>query len=235
MTELSALVRFVHLAAAVLLVGSHAFLLFIALPAVKGTDRAAKPILDSQFKFHFQVTCCCLLVLFLSALLSLWLQLLNVSGTGSTSALVPFLTETLYGKTWLLRAALIITSGIFLIPWRKQSNLNSVLRLTAGLILTPALLTSITLSGHSAAADGLDLIVQIVMDGSHLLASGIWLGGLVPLFVFLSRCNQISNANDFMISRKATQRFSRLGLTCVAVLIITGAYNAWIQIGRAHV
>src|SRR4030095_189920 len=109
------------------------------------------------------------------------------------SALTPFLTETLYGKIWLLRTVIII-GGIFLISGRKQTNLNPVPRLAIGFVLSAALLASVALSGHAAAAEGFILIVQILTDGSHLLASGIWLGGLVPLFVFLSRCNRISNA-----------------------------------------
>lgn len=231
MTELSALVRFVHLAAAVLLLGSHAFLLLIALPAVKSIDGAARHIVDPDWKFHFEVTRSCLLLLFFSALCGLWLQLLNVSeSTASAPAIVPFLTETLYGKVWLLRLALITAGGIFLVPWRKQTNLNSLTRLTCGFVLSAVLLVSLTLSGHAAAAEGINLIAQVLMDGSHLLASAIWLGGLVPLFVFLSRRSQISDASVFITTREVTQRFSRLGLISVTVLIFTGCYNAWILV-----
>jgi copper resistance protein D len=235
MTELSALVRFVHLAAAVLLVGSHAFLLSIALSAVRCIDGAAQSIVDPHLRFHCRITRSCLLLLLFSALLSLWLQLLNVSDPTASpsmqlSALTPFLTETLYGKIWLLRTVIII-GGIFLISGRKQTNLNPVPRLAIGFVLSAALLASVALSGHAAAAEGFILIVQILTDGSHLLASGIWLGGLVPLFVFLSRCNRISNASAYTIAQEAARRFSRLGLICVSLLIVTGSYNAWILVG----
>lgn len=195
MTELSALVRFVHLAAAVFLVGGYAFMLLIARPAVKSAGSAANHIVITHLRFHRRITCSSLLALFVSACFALWLQIINVTDPAASAsvdfrALTPLLTETLYGRVWLARMAVIIAAGFFLIPRGNRIKLDFFPTLVGGFVLSAALLTSISLSGHAAAAEGLNFVIQILLDGSHLLASGIWLGGLVPLFVFLRNCNR---------------------------------------------
>lgn len=128
MTELSALVRFVHLAAAVFLVGVYAFMLLIARPAVKSAGSAANHIVVSHSLFHRQLTRASIVTLFFSALCALWLQIINVTDPTSAAtinfrALAPLLTETLYGKVWLARMAVIITAGFFLIPrWEPNER-----------------------------------------------------------------------------------------------------------------
>jgi putative copper export protein/mono/diheme cytochrome c family protein/peroxiredoxin len=236
MTELSAFVRFTHLAAAVLLVGSYGFILLIARPAAKSAGSAANRIAVSHSSFHRRVTRASLVTLFVSALCALWLQIINVTDPTASASInfrgvAPLLTETLYGKVWLARIALIGFLSFFLISRGNRTKEESIPALVGGCILSAALLTSISLSGHAAAAEGLNLAVQIFLDGSHLLASGFWLGGLVPLFVFLRNCNATNDANALIITREATQRYSRLGLICVTMLIVTGAYNAWILVG----
>ena len=236
MTELSAFVRFIHLAAAVLLVGSYGFILLIARPAAKSAGSAANHIVVSHSLFHRRVTRASLVTLLVSALCALWLQITNVTDPASAAtinfrALAPLLTKTLYGKVWLARMALIGFLSFFLFSRGNRTKEESIPALVGGCILSAALLTSISLSGHAAAAEGLNFVIQILMDGSHLLASGLWLGGLVPLFVFLRNSSRANDANGLILTRETTQRYSRLGLICVTLLIVTGSYNAWILVG----
>ena len=111
MTELSAVVRFVHLAAAILLVGSFAFVLWIALPALRKAGAAANSHAASCLRFHRQIVCWSIFAVSLSALFGLWMQILNVSDPAAQTffdrlAVMSLLTDTQYGKVWLGRMVL---------------------------------------------------------------------------------------------------------------------------------
>ncbi|MCS0635134.1 copper resistance protein CopC [Streptomyces sp. LP05-1] len=77
------------------------------------------------------------------------------------------------------------------------------------------------LSEH--ASTGLQPGVAMPVDILHLLAMAGWLGGLVALLVTLHREPSIEPA--------AVRRFSRLAFGSVAVLVATGIYQSWRQVG----
>ena len=82
------------------------------------------------------------------------------------------------------------------------------------------------MAGHAAAAEGSTL--AMALDGLHLLATGVWAGGLVPLALCLTWARRLSNS---AAAAKAAERFSRLALGAVTILAVTGAYAAWQQVG----
>jgi copper resistance protein D len=72
-------------------------------------------------------------------------------------------------------------------------------------------------AGHSHALamhQGLLLLSQCL----HLLAAGAWLGGLLPLLLFVRKAPRNGSAI-------AAQRFSILGITCVVALVSTAAFQ----------
>ncbi|MGH7809352.1 MAG: CopD family protein, partial [Candidatus Binatia bacterium] len=69
--------------------------------------------------------------------------------------------------------------------------------------------------------------LQVSVHALHLLATGLWLGGLVPLFLLLRECRHSADANAIAIAQEATRRFSSIAVVSVALLIFTGSYNAW--------
>jgi putative copper export protein/mono/diheme cytochrome c family protein len=237
MNELSAVVRFVHLSAAVLLVGRFAFVLLIARPALEKARIGADDRNVSGRRLHRQIVIWSLFALSVSALLGLCIQIVNVGDPAPRTfferlAAASLLTDTQYGKVWLFRMVLLMGLSAMLFHAAKNHlKDDSSILLAGGLGLSACLLASISLSGHAATADGAALAMQISADALHLLAGGVWLGGLVPLFAFLRRCNQTTHLGASVAAQEATRRYSRLGLVCVAVLIATGSYNAWILVG----
>ncbi|WP_043725278.1 copper resistance CopC/CopD family protein [Kutzneria sp. 744] len=85
-----------------------------------------------------------------------------------------------------------------------------------GVVLLNALAWTWSMSGHAAAGFQADLALPV--DVLHLDAMGIWLGGLVVLW--RARPPQ-----------EAVQRFSQLAVVCVGVLVATGTYQSWRQLG----
>src|SRR5262249_14454308 len=103
--------------------------------------------------------------------------------------------------------------------------------LLAELFLSVATLITMAASGHVSAAEGMTLFIQLFADGLHLLAAGVWLGGLIPLAMFFSWAKAAREPSMFIIAQEATTRFSRLGFVSVAVLLVTGLFNSWYLVG----
>jgi copper transport protein len=86
-----------------------------------------------------------------------------------------------------------------------------------------ALLATFAATGHAAA--GSDRALAFTSDMAHLAAMTVWVGGLVMLTTVLLRPHQPVDAAE------AVPAFSRLATGSVAVLVVTGSYQAWRQVG----
>jgi putative copper resistance protein D len=75
------------------------------------------------------------------------------------------------------------------------------------------------------------LFIQLTTDGLHLLAAGVWLGGLIPLAIFFSWAKAAREPSTLVIAQEVTAKFSRLGFVSVTVLLVTGLFNAWYLVG----
>ncbi|WP_328488049.1 copper resistance protein CopC [Streptomyces zaomyceticus] len=73
------------------------------------------------------------------------------------------------------------------------------------------------------ASTGIQPGVAMPVDILHLLAVAAWLGGLTVLLVSLYRAPGIP--------RTAVERFSKVAFGSVAVLVATGIYQSWRQVG----
>jgi len=231
MSELAPLVRFVHLTAAIVLAGGFGFRLFVARPAfasAKDSSAALEHFIQRSPLWNFRW---CIAVLSVTMLLGLWLQAANVSGSSlpTISALFLLVTETQFGRVWLIRMALLIVIAVLI---KRKPTANEPAYLPAlGFTLSGCQLAGLAFAGHAAAADGAEFVLQVCADAVHLLASGVWLGGLFPLAFLLRECNHNGDTLSLAVAREATRRFSNLALASVIVLICTGLYNAWNLVG----
>jgi len=117
-----------------------------------------------------------------------------------------------------------------LIAWAMRSTPDRS-AMVGAFALSAFLLAASALSGHSSAAERSAFALQVSADMLHLLACGLWLGGLWPFAVLLSTCRRTGNAVACGVATAVTQGFSRLALASVAVVIATGGYNAWNLVG----
>ena len=139
------------------------------------------------------------------------------------------LTQTRFGADWLLRGALLVALAIALVAQRSRRN---DIAGWAGLLFSAAFVASLAWAGHGAAADDLPLdFLHLPADLLHLLATGAWLGGLIPLSIFLFTAERDRNRDALVAATAATTRFSTLGLACVGTLVATGVINTWFLSG----
>jgi putative copper export protein/mono/diheme cytochrome c family protein/peroxiredoxin len=175
--------------------------------------------------------------LLLSGLLGLWVQLATVTGrplfqTPTPDALWSLLTSTQYGRVWIIRMALTaLLAGIL---WLRDQERDAkdwwAIRLEVAGLATSILVAQAWM-GHSATGEGLTLVYQVLADGLHLCASGVWLGSLPLLAFLLAWAQHTDEPNAEIIAAEATRRFSALGLASMGVLILSGLANAWELVG----
>lgn len=140
-------------------------------------------------------------------------------GLGSAVAAVPVvLTRTHFGAVWSARVAMLLV----LLPLAVGRSRS---RLGLGAVLALGVAATVTLTGH--AADWGDVSVTAAIDWAHVVAASTWAGGLLVVAVFLLP----------LVSRWPSphlpammRRFSTLAATCLAVVVLSGAYRAWIEL-----
>ena len=237
MTGLGIATRVIHLGASLVLAGLFTFLLLVARPALQAR-KAEGPLALAPFDIALlRLAGRSLLVLACTALLGLWVQLAIVTGRPLLQALEPgtvwsMLSGTQYGRVWLVRLALMtLLGGILWLRGREQNGVDWwALRLEiGGLVLS--ILVAQAWMGHSATGEGLALAYQVLADGLHLLASGIWLGSLPVLLLFLAWVERADDPQADVIAAEATRRFSVLALASMSLLILSGLANAWQLVG----
>ncbi|MEY7979867.1 copper resistance protein CopC, partial [Streptomyces pilosus] len=93
-----------------------------------------------------------------------------------------------------------------------------------GTVVASGLAASWAMSEH--ASQGLQPGIAMPVDVVHLLAVAAWFGGLTALLVALFRAPA-----ETPVGRDAVRRFSRLAFGSVIVLVVTGIYQSWRQLG----
>ncbi|MGG7572537.1 copper resistance protein CopC [Streptomyces sirii] len=93
-----------------------------------------------------------------------------------------------------------------------------------GVIVATGLAATWAMAEH--ASTGLQPAVAMPVDVVHLLAVAAWLGGLAALVVSLYWGPPVE--------RTAVRRFSRIAFGSVVVLVATGVYQSWRQVGTWH-
>jgi putative copper resistance protein D len=73
--------------------------------------------------------------------------------------------------------------------------------------------------------------LHLAADALHVLASGVWIGGLPPLGLLLVLAHRHDNPTWAMAARRATTRFSTLAIVSVGALLATGLVNSWFLVG----
>ncbi|MCA9863796.1 MAG: copper resistance protein CopC, partial [Thermomicrobiales bacterium] len=141
------------------------------------------------------------------------------------------LSGTRYGEVWVWRLlGLVAVSATVVIGlWGSERRSHAALRLAA----LVGLFVPITFSLVShAAAQPEGAAAAIVADALHLVAAAIWGGGVVLLAVVLLPALRPFRSGAWRhVLRAAILRFSVLALAAWGILVLSGLYAAWLQVG----
>jgi putative copper export protein/mono/diheme cytochrome c family protein len=214
-----ALARGLHLAATVSLLGTAGFMAWILPAAPVIPDRLRRRLVRLWWISG--------LVALLAGAAWFMLQSAAIAGAGDLSDLldaVPVVAaHTRYGNVVMLRLALLVLATVspVVVVWGGRwwrGSLYFTMVLTAGALSLQGLI------GHAGATGGAIGDGLVASESLHLVAAGIWLGGLLPLWLSLL----VLEPGQAV---PVCERFSPIGLGCVVVLIGSGFAQASQLIG----
>jgi len=230
---LSVLNRWVAFAAMAALLGATVFPALVLAPALKALKGAQIEESDVRAARVLRGTVIAgLITVAVTTAISLWLQAWAARGDAtSLAALRDVWTDTRFGEIWTLRVGLIAAAVMFsvmalrklpLLMGKRDFRQADWLTLTAAVVALP--LTS-SLNSHAAAARS-DSELYSVVDWLHLVAGGIWAGGLFCLLlVLLVWASRRQDRAEFLAA--VIPRFSAVAVPTVAIIVATGAIQWW--------
>jgi len=221
--------RLLQFAAVIVVFGCGAFRLYGLAFDTTTTSANALVTFDAWL---WRVTIVGAIVALLSGLSLLLAVTANMAGSAAAAldpdAISTVLFDTSFGRVWcwrLLFAFLLIVAC--LAPLARR-------RISAILVLSLLLLVSLGWVGHAVEGQGVARLVHQINQMVHMLAAGLWLGGLVPLTWLLGRARSPSGAGWISVARDVVPRFSQMGYAAVALLAATGAINTLVLVGSAE-
>ena len=222
--------RAAQIAASILIAGIFTFdLVMLGLTGPSESDD-----LHEIGRRLFRLAVWSLIAALLSAVIWFWLEVASMSGlpvknTLSASGWGTVLLETQFGRVWQLRLGLIATAFVLVASALAKVKARRALIAILWLI-SIVLLVSLALISHAAAATRQPF--GVLGDMIHLCAAGLWIGGLVPLAIFLARVRASFSLGEMLPA--VLRRFSTLSLCCVSVLVASGISNSWLLVGSVY-
>lgn len=124
--------------------------------------------------------------------------------------LVEIITATLFGQLFLVRLAAILGMAFLLLFWRD----GKIMAMLSALALALPAATS-----HAALASPAGFMaIGAILDATHLLTAGFWIGGLVILAALFRR-----REPNLVL---ALSLFSDWAMIAVLILVMTGLIDA---------
>jgi copper resistance protein D len=224
--------RAVHFAATLLVAGVVLFVVFVAEPAWRSSgDGAGAGNVRTRLAVIAWIG-------FALALISgaAWLVLTAAAMSEQPAAQIfgddvlwTVLSQTTFGHAWLVRFVLACALAAALTPLLSPRDRKSPwLEITAA-ILAAAFAGALAWSGHAAGGLGDEAFIHPAADVLHLIAAAAWVGALVPLIVLFAAAG--ADDASLALARKATARFSILGIISVGTLLMTGIVNTFYLAG----
>jgi putative copper resistance protein D len=218
-------IPFIDITALASLIGAALCLLFLAQPAA---GSAGYPQVFLHRLRRLVIICLSLLVV--STIIGLFGRGMEMSGFGFTDSLPLLPTvvfKTHYGSMWLLRVAGLSSAWIVLIT----AKVHTGPRLFGAFLLLAGATLAFARSATGHPADFGDLSPKQLADWLHLLAVASWGGSLLILAgIFPPALVEKDNLQQQLVAGIA-DRFYLLFGPLLSVLVSTGLYNAWFQVG----
>ncbi len=211
--------RFLHYAAALQLFGLAVFEAFMVPPVLDEWLRGPSGWIARASAWTLLASAIAWLMLQAGTMGEGWADAAN------PDVIMTVLASTGFGHVWAVRlvlAALVLVTVMTMDHSRKRA--------WAALALLAAIsLGSLGLVGHATMDSGMFGLVDEGSQALHLLASGFWVGSLLPL----AFCLRPSAGPRHLDGIGTTlHRFSGLGHIAVAFVIGTGVINGWSIIGQ---
>jgi putative copper resistance protein D len=228
-------VRDIHFASSVIVAGIVFFDWLIVAP-VFGADLRLPATFSAFTETSQRILWLSLGVSIVSALA--WLCLLSTRIAGkpfeqviADGTIWIVLSRTQFGIAW---AARILVAGLLAICLPSRQKLKALpadWRGSLSALLAGFYLGLMAFAGHGEEGLGFERNIHLAADFLHLVAVGLWLGGLLPLAILLTYLRRCGEEPWLSAACNAGSRFSTLGILAVSILLISGTINASFLVG----
>jgi copper transport protein len=168
--------------------------------------------------------CAAALVVF--ALLALPFQGAAAGGIGLLDAfrwdVVSAVVDTRYGTVSLIQAVLGLALLAVALALRRTSGRARDATYAVAAVLAAGLVATPPFAGH-ASVEG---PVAIAADVAHVFAASVWVGGLA----FVVMALVLALEERWPLATRSVPRFSTMAVVAVAVLLVAGTINGYLQI-----
>jgi putative copper resistance protein D len=225
--DLLVAVRAIEFAAAILIAGAAMFSILVADPV---WHRSWAPWLTPYRKQIPRIVWLSLALVVASGLARVVLVAADIAGESWIDVIADgmawsVLNGTQFGAVSAVRLLYTaVLAGLLLLAGHGQGiAVVRVLIAFAG----ASLLGLLAWTGHASGAPGAGGDVHLMSDVLHILAAGAWVGGLVPLALFMGRVGRTADTERIEVCAQVLYRFSNLGVVAVATLLASGFINMW--------
>ncbi len=232
-------VRDIHFGSSVIVAGIVFFDLFVASPALRRMDARPEATV-AAFRIRTAAT------LWISLALSVvsgfaWLYLVaaRIAGKPFVDVIADgtiwiVLSQTQFGFAWQLRFLFAAALTACLLVRQTKKTGAPIWPESLAALLAAAYLGALAFAGHGEEGLGFERYFHLAADFFHLIAAGLWLGGLIPLALLLVYLRRFREESWIPVACDAASRFSNLGIVAVGTLLVSGTINTLFLIGRVQ-
>jgi putative copper resistance protein D len=224
--------RAVDFAATIVVAGAALFSVLVAAPVWHRSDALSALWFTPYRKQIASIVWVSLTLVVATGVARLVLVAADIAGESWTEVIVDgtswsVLTETQFGIVLQLRLLLsAVLAGLLALSEQRAASAAHWYRVLLTLA-GASLLGLLARTGHASGASGAGASVHLVSDVLHILAAGAWVGGLLPLALFMRQVGRTPDGERIAVCAQVLQRFSNLGLVSVATLLASGFINTW--------
>ncbi len=216
----------VHLAASVLLVGAFALLLLGGR-----SDRATARRWEETVVAWARLL---VLLALVSGIVGLLARTAVFEGRAQ-AALEPravwhAVLDTRPGLIWLARHGVLLVLAAFLTIRASLTDRKNWIAARGEVLLLGMLALGLVSGSSHAAAVTPDTARALAWDVVHLLGTGVWVGGLIPLALVLRMASHDAGADARPYAVLLARRFSHVALATMIILVASGVMNALVQV-----
>ncbi len=231
--------RWLYFLASMMFVGGFTFGALILVPVIKHpTLEIPAEVLTGVRRLFLRFFSWSWVVLLVTAFLNLLFKAAAMADSSLLEAadrdiLAAVISFTQYGRMWAAGMVLIVASGILFFLYRRiwtapEDLSKSTLLLYLGAALGALMLFTVSNSGH-AAAETEWRALALGADALHLVATAMWVGGLVYMVLFMRSLSAAEASLRAQVLGEVIPQFSRMAQYCVITIVLTGLYATWLH------
>jgi putative copper resistance protein D len=157
----------------------------------------------------------------------------SVADAWTSGAIDTVLFKTRAGIIWWIRFAIATALAIAIVALARARGAPTQAAIVAGFALAVANLISCAWLSHAGADPSRFGSLHLGVHAVHMLGASLWLGGLVPLAMLLSRALRIGDDGDVLLVHHVGIWFGNIALLAVGLIVFTGIANTTLLVQSA--